>query len=262
MAGLTGKNISNAYKSILRVDDDVNGIDSTLETITDGSGNASPIRMSDDVVNIVPNNDDTTGAFKVSNKSASAILTVDSTNNLVKVGASQVNATTQYAHFHINGTWWASASANNHYPMAFNSSNLAGLPTFGTSTEPATTFTTAEGSNTRAADLVPMLWYLPEAISIDSVTSIEGADTATGDTTRMHLYSYTFTSGSTSALSSGTLIASNSDVTNAGSEQAYRSSWTVTNPDVAQAKVILAFMRADSVNSDYSASVYIKYHIQ
>ena len=65
------------------------------------------------------------------------------------------------------------------------------------------------------------MWYVQDNISIDAVTSIEGADAATGDTTRMHLFSYDFTSGATSCLTNGTLLAHNSDVTNAGSEQPY-----------------------------------------
>ena len=105
------------------------------------------------------------------------------------------------------------------------------------------------------------MWYVPDAITIDSVYSLEGADDATGDTTRMHLFSYTFTSGSTSALTSGTLLAHNSDVTNAGSEQAYLSTWTVDSSSVTAGKVILAFFESDSVNSDYSVNITVKYHL-
>ena len=102
---------------------------------------------------------------------------------------------------------------------------------------------------------------MPDGISIDSVTSIEGADDGDGDTTRMHLYSYTFTSGSTSCLTAGTLLAHNSDVTNAGSEQAYKTTWTVDSASVDADKVILGFFRSDSVNSDYSINITVKYHL-
>ena len=44
MAGLTGKSIASAYKSILRVDDDANGIDTSTEAITDGEGTKSAIK--------------------------------------------------------------------------------------------------------------------------------------------------------------------------------------------------------------------------
>ena len=77
----------------------------------------------------------------------------------------------------------------------------------------------------------------------------------------MQLFSYDFTSGSTSALTTGTLVAHNSDVTNAGDEQAYLSSWTVDSAAVASGKVILAFFKSDSINSDYSIQVTIKYHL-
>jgi len=77
----------------------------------------------------------------------------------------------------------------------------------------------------------------------------------------MHLFSYDFTSGSTSALTNGTLLAHNDDVTNAGSEQAYLSTWTIDSASVAANKVILAFFRSDSVNSDYSLNITVKYHL-
>ena len=105
------------------------------------------------------------------------------------------------------------------------------------------------------------MWFVPDNISIDSVTSIEGADAATGDTTRMHLKSFTFNSGSTSCLTAGELLASNSDVTNAGNEQAYKTTWTVDSANVAADKVIVAFFKSDSINSDYSVSIAVKYHL-
>ena len=77
----------------------------------------------------------------------------------------------------------------------------------------------------------------------------------------MHLFSYDFTSGSTSALTNGTLLAHNSDVTNAGYEQVYLSTWTVDSAAVASGKVILATFRSDSVNSDYSLNITVKYHL-
>ena len=78
----------------------------------------------------------------------------------------------------------------------------------------------------------------------------------------MHLMSYTFNSGSTSALADGTLLAHNSDVTNAGSEQAYKSTWTVDSADVAGNKVILATFLTTDVTGDYSVSVMVKYHLR
>ena len=73
--------------------------------------------------------------------------------------------------------------------------------------------------------------------------------------------SYDFTSGSTSALTNGTLLGHNSDVTNAGSEQAYLSTWTIDSSSVVSGKVILAFFEQDSTNGDFSVSVTVKYHL-
>ena len=263
MAGLTGKTIKSAYKSLLRVDDNANGIDSAVEAVTDGEGTKSALYLSDDNVVVFPSNDDTTSAFRVKSTDGTTSLTVDTTNHLVKAGGSLLNVHTHFAYFHMNADWWASTLANTHYPLAFNANGVQGLPAFGTGTAPATTFTTAEGSNTRAGDIVRCMWYIPNNIVIDAVTSIEGADAATGETTRMHLMSYTFNSGSTSALASGAVVAYNSDQVNAGSEQAYLTTWTVDTDEstISAGKVILAFLRSDSVNSDYSANVYIKYHL-
>ena len=65
MAGLTGKSIATVYKSLLRVDDNANGIDAAVESVTDGEGTKSALSLSDDQVGIGPRNDDTTSAFYV-----------------------------------------------------------------------------------------------------------------------------------------------------------------------------------------------------
>ena len=46
MAGLVDKKIQDSYKSLLRVDDDTNGIDGSLANITDGEGTAGPFQIS------------------------------------------------------------------------------------------------------------------------------------------------------------------------------------------------------------------------
>ena len=265
MAGLTGKSIASAYKSILRVDDDSNGIDATVEAITDGEGTKSALKLSDDQVQIIPNNDDTTSALLVRAKGGAGLLSVDTTNSVVKAGVGQFNVLTQYAYFGVNYIDFSDAAANTHYPVPFMSASGGGSATndvdFGTGTDPDTSFTTADTDTQYASQLVPMMWYVADNIYIDAVYSIEGADNATGDTTSMHLYSYDFTSGSTSALSNGTLLAHNDDETNAGNEQAYLSTWTVDSNSVSSGKVILAFFRSDSINSDYSINITVKYHL-
>ena len=265
MAGLTGKSIASAYKSILRVDDDANGIDTSNEAITDGEGTKSALSLSDDSLLVKPQNDENAGCFRVTSKGGTPLLNVDSTNSLVKAGVGQFNVLTQYAYFGVNYIDFSDAAANTHYPVPFMSASGGGSATndvdFGTGTDPDTSFTTANTDTQYASQLIPMMWYVADNIYIDAVYSIEGADNATGDTTRMHLYSYDFTSGSTSALSNGALLAHNNDVTNAGNEQAYLSTWTVDSNSVSSGKVILAFFRSDSNNSDYSLNIKVKYHL-
>ena len=256
---LTGKTLANTYKDLLQVDNSNSGLTTSLKIVKDGEGTSSALQICDDGVAIRPQNDDTTLAFGVFTSGLTGVLSVDTTNQLVYASGNIAN--TQYATFGLS-SGSAALLANTHYAIPFSNQMLQlDEMAFGTGTDPATTFTTAEGTATRSAELVPVMWYVPDNISIDAVTSIEGADTATGDTTRMHLFSYTFTSGSTSALTSGTLLAHNSDVTNAGSEQAYLTSWTVDSAAVTAGKVILAFFRSDSVNSDYSVSITVKYHL-
>ena len=259
---LTGKTLANTYKDLLKVDNSNNGVDSTGRRITDGQGNNSCVQISDDTLKITPQNDNTTTTLVVTNSSNSALFSVDSTNSRVNALGNKVN--TQYATFSIGNTEASTLADDTHQAIPFASASFGTKnypPAFGTGTDPATTFTTSDGNATRASDLVPCLWYVMDDISIDSVISIEGADNATGDTTRMHLFSYDFTSGSTSALSNGTLLAHNNDVTNAGSEQAYTGSWTVDSAAVSSGKVILAFFRSDSINSDYSLQLTVKYHL-
>ena len=258
---LSGKTLANTFKDILQMDNSNSGVDTTTRGVKDGEGTLSALALSDDVVSIKPNNDNTTKTFLVEDSSGNDLLAVDTTNSKVSALGNYVN--TQYANFGIGHN--TAFIDDTHHAIPFSSMystpDLNNAPAFGTGTDPATTFTTAEGTGTRASDIVSCLWYVNDNISIDAIKSIEGADTATGDTTRMHLYSMDFTSGATACLTNGTLLAHNSDVTNAGSEQPYLSSWTVDSAAVTAGKVILAFFKSDSVNSDYSLQVVVKYHI-
>ena len=259
---LTNKTIANSYKDLLQVDNSNNGIDTSARSIKDGEGTESCLAISDDHIAIVPKTDDNTTVLRVRATSGTDVLVVDTTNQLVTASGNNVN--TQYATFGVGTTHSSTYADDTHQALPFSSATYSDKtypPAFGTGTDPATTFTTANGNATRASDLVPCLWYVNDAISIDAIKSIEGADAGSGDTTRMHIFSYDFTSGATSCLTNGTLVGHNSDVTNAGSEQPYLSTWTVDSAAVAAGKVLLAFFKSDSINSDYSLQVTVKYHL-
>ena len=244
------------------MDNSNSGIDGVTRIVKDGEGTNSCVSLSDDILAVKPQDDDTAATFIVYSKGGTSLFYVDSSSSKVYALDNIVN--TQYATFNIPNSETSSFADDTHQAIPFGNANYGAAtspPAFGTGTDPATSFTTAEGNGTRASDIVPVMWYVPDAISIDSVTSLEGADAATGDTTRMHLFSYTFTSGATNCLTSGTLLAHNSDVTNAGSEQPYLSTWTVDSAAVTAGKVILAFFKSDSINSDYSLNIKVKYHL-
>ena len=266
MPSFTGNKFSNFYKRILQINQSSNtGADANTRNIIDGDGGSTVASISDDQLLVKPVNDDTTTTLAVQDSGGNNRLTVDTTNSNVN-GPSNHNVLTQYAYFGVNYVDFSSLSANTHYPIPFGASTGGATGTndvdFGTGTAPDLIFTTGNTDTQYASQIVPCMWYVPDSISIDSVTSIEGADNATGDTTRMHLMSFTFNNASTSCLTAGTLLAHNSDVTNAGNEQAYKSTWTVDSASVAADKVIVAFFRSDSINSDYSLNVTVKYHIK
>ena len=266
MPTFQGNPFSNFYKRILQISQSSNtGVDTTTRNVETGDGSITALQLSDDQLKIQPRNDNTINTLDVTNTSGASKFKVDTISNQVTATGHVVN--TQYANFGINATDSASFSANNHYaiPYKVNSySDASNMPTFGTDTDPATTFTTADSNAQRASDIVPLLWRVSDDIMIDEITHLEGADAATGDTTKMKLMSYDFTSGSTSCLTSGAVVAhTTSDLPNAGSEQAYLQAWRISSTLVDAGKVLLCMFRSDStVNSDYAISVTVKYHLR
>ena len=264
MASFTDKKLSEVYKDILHTDNSNTGISTTLKQIKCGDGDATSAYVSTRQMKVSPVSD-TTETFTVTDSDSNNLFSVDSTNDLVKSGRGQHIANTQYAYFGIGADAQALLSANTHYGIPFfgmvNKISMWDVD-FGTGTDPDTSFTTANTSSQYGSQLAGMLWYVPDDITIDAVYSIEGGDANATDTTRMHMYSYTYNSGSTSALADGTLLAHNSDVTNEGNTKTYLSTWTVDSADVAGGKVICAFFRSDSVNSDYTTNITVKYHLR
>ncbi len=259
---LSNKTIASTFKDLLYINNSNNGFDSNIDQIRTGNGNGSSLFLSTNNFKVQPTADSTTNSV-IYDKDGNILFQVDSTNDSVKALGSHVN--TQYAHFGIVYGDATQYTANTHFAIPFagvnGGVNYTNDVDFGTGTDPDDSFTTANTDTQYAAQIVPMMWRIPDNISIDSVSHIEGASSASGDTTRMHLKSFDFTSGSTSALTNGTLLAHSSDITNDGNEQAYLANWTVDSASVTAGKVILCFFRSDSVSSDYSINVTVKYHL-
>ena len=273
MPTFLGDTLSGYFKRILQFGHSGNnGTPTATTNIQAGDGVATSISLSDDVLSVQPQNDDGS-AFTVKNQGGSNILAVDTTNSKVLVGASQIAANTQYAHFFQN---YNEASAygqvaDTHYMIKFSDTMLSGVVAsfaLGTSTTSSFNDTNPASSLTisdTAMDVLCCYWYVMDDITIDAVKWFHAADTATGDTTAAHLMAYTVDTGNGSTggdLSSGTVVADGANITNAGYEQIYYQSMTIQSADVDAGKVILFTFASDTISSDYSISANIKYHIR
>ena len=266
-----GKTYSSYYKNGPQIRQTSNtGIDSTTRVLEDGAGQSTSISLSDDVLSVQPVTDNTTGTMLVKNKGGSNILSVDTTNSKVLVGASQVAANTQYAYFGVDSTAASGNLADTHYAVSFNNATAGTtyLSPIGSSTsssfndtDPGTSVTIGN----LAENYMRAYWYVPDNITIDAVHWLHVADQGTGDDTAAHLMAYTIDTGNGATsgdLSSGVVVADGATITNAGWEQIYYQSMTIQSADVDAGKVIMFTFASDTVNSDYGINATVKYHIR
>ena len=257
---LTGKSPSETYKDILVINNSNNGVDNSQRKIKTGN-NADTALMLSDRNATIDTSTDNNRAFRVRNASSSTRFLVDTINDYVKALGVHVN--TQYAHFGIGSgdSVWQLATADTHFAVPFNSIATQALVSGGTSTDPATSFTIT----TTGDDMVGLLWYVMDDITIDRIVWWATNDHASGDVMRTHLMSYTIDSanGSTSGdLSSGAVVAYSSDVTSAGSEQSYYNQMTISTANIDAGKALLFFIRTDSTALDTTINATVKYHIR
>ena len=266
MPTFTGKTFSSFFKNILGMNQAGNtGVDATTRVVHDGAGQSTSISLSDDVLSVQPVNDDTTGTMLVKNQGGSNILSVDTTNSRVLVGASQVNATILYQRFsYVNHT----QVTNTHYPMGLGNADFA--PTgliedvaLGTGTDPATTLDISEvASNTESNAWVQYYWYLPDAITLDSAIALSGSASASDSALNFNIMSYTLdTSSNHGDLSAGAVVADSAVTTGIDENVIKTTSLTIQSADIAAGKVLVATYESDSGNIT-SSQMIVKYHIQ
>ena len=259
---LTNKTIAATYGDILQVENSGSGRTASGTVIKDGLGQSTSLTLGQNKAQIKPSTD-ATDAFLVEASDGSNILAVDTSNSAVKAGATQSYVNTQIKEF---GTFDMSPTAGTHYPMvSMNSlgggaaSTTLAFVTFGTGTDPATTFTLSSAGE----HLVPCYWYIPTAITLDEIRVIASADGAT--TLNFHLFSYTMATGTGSGagdLSSGTLLAHNGSALTAGDDRITSTTLTVDSANVAADKVVLAFVENVGGTDDVTAQLIVKYHYQ
>ena len=260
MASFTGSALKDVYKDILHTSNSNTGLSTTIKQITCGDGDGTSLYLSTQNAKIQPAADSTTNTV-ILDKDGNALVTVDSTNDLVKAGIGQHTVNTQYLNFGVTNAQ-TDFSANTHYalPISYVYVN-EGAQSIGTGTNPDTSKSITSNSHR----FIGHYFYLCDNITIDKVIFWVGADTATGDTVRCHLMSYDIetTSGATSGdLSGGVVCADGADIVSAGHEQNYYQQMTVQSADVNAGKVLVFAFRQDSANSDYSINATVKYHLR
>tara|TARA_R110002012_G_scaffold172566_1_gene337437 strand:- start:65 stop:853 length:789 start_codon:yes stop_codon:yes gene_type:complete len=262
MPTFQGNPFSNFYKRIFQVSQSSNtGVDATTRNVQTGDGVNTSVSISDDVLQVQPQNDDTTGAFVVKNNSGSSLLTVDSTNSVVKTGSSQLNSLTLIKEM---GLYDLSPTAGYHYPLiastmfdASGATAFAGDNDWGNSADPATTLDVS--GLTAQENAIAVYWYLQNNITLDEVRFLATADGSA--TLNFHLFAYTLdTSTNHGDLSSGTVHA-NATVA-ATSSTIKTGTFTLNTANIDANKVVIGFVENATDTSDVSVSFQIKYHIR
>jgi len=227
MAGLTGSKPSASYKSLLRVDDSTNGIDGTLEVVTDGEGTESPL----------------------------------------KISSSAVIGTPLYAYFGCSSSASLPLVANRHYAVAFSTMIFSSAAiSFGNGGNPADTLdlSSINQSDDLVTYLwyIPdditidnvYVWAGSSAATGDSLTyhlmsyiidTSDDADGGGGD------------------LSSGAVIADHTGTVDSdGYEATIYKSLTVQSANIDAGRVGIFTMAGDDTNYDVALNVTVKYHLR
>jgi len=259
MGSLAGKSPANTYKSLLKVADETNGVTTSLSQIEDGEGTSTCISVGDDNFKVKPQSDNTTITFEVENASGSNLLTVDTSNSVVKAGTSQTAVNTQLLTF---AAYNLVPLAGTHYfiscPNGAFTSPMAELSN-GTGTDPDTTL---DAGNT-TDELVNMLFFAPYNLVIDDLKFMASTNTDTDTIINVHLYKFTMTNaGGTSDgnLTNGTLLASG-QATAVDRNVIKTVSGSVSSSSVSSNEVIACFVENQTNTDSINIQVQVKYHI-
>ena len=261
MGSLAGKSPANTYKSLLKVADETNGVSGTASQIEDGEGTSTCISVGDDNFKVKPQSDNTTTTFEVENASGSNLLTVDSSNSLVKVGTSQVSATTQLLTF--NAYRIVPFSAGTHMLLSVGSldfgADRGAEIAMGNGTNPDT----SKDAGTDTQYLTYLIFNVPFNMTIDACKALVTSDTDTDLTVNVHLMSYDIVADGTTNdgnLSNGTVLA-DGQATAVDRNVLKSIDLTIQSSSVTSGKVIACFVENETNTNDINIQVQVKYHI-
>ncbi len=252
---LTNKTPADTYKDLLYLNNSNSGATVNGTVVQDGNGTNTGLTLGTGKVKFSPSADSTT-TMLVSNASGTNIFNVDSTNNVVKAGATLSNVNTQYLRF---GAKDIDVDSGTHIGVPIAGMGANAVVTFGTGTDPS-----APAVSNNGDDWIHYLHYADVNMTIDAVTVLVGASGATGDSINFHLLNLA-TSDSTTIdeWSSTTIVADQSSVTvNAGYEQFYRIPLDIQSANVDAGNYLALTIEGNGTNSDYSVNALVRYHLR
>ena len=178
---------------------------------------------------------------------------------MVKVGSSQVSATTQLKEFTTHGMV---PVAGTHHPLIANPSTYFATTlseeALGTGTDPSTSYDMSSGADCH--QWVGYIWLLPYAITVDSVQVLCSQASATTDDINFHIMSYVIDTGNGATsgdLSGGTVVADGGAITVDRTLIGYQS-MTIQSADVASGRAVIATIESDGTGVT-SANMQLKY---
>ena len=261
MGSLAGKSPANTYKSLLKVADETNGVTSSYSAIEDGEGTSSSLSVTNNKLRVQPTSANSTSTFDVKTESGGALLTVDTSNSVVKVGTSQVSATTQLLYF--KGYRIVGSGAGRHTFIAlgggeYGNSSIAEVDA-GIGTDPATTI----DAGTTTDDLLLCIFPVPYNVTIDACKALISSLTATDVVCNVHLMSYDMVNDGTTNdgnLSNGTVLA-DGQATAVDRNVIKTVDLTIQSSSVTSGKVIACLVENETNTDDINIQVQVKYHI-
>ena len=259
MGSLANKSPASTYKSLLKTSDETNGITTSLSTIEDGEGTNTCISISDDQFAIQPKNDDTTTALQVKTVSGTRLLSVDTTNNVVKTGSTATPTNTQILEFHAKTLVPGSAGTHYFVNRPMGSYSLSAVETScGTGTDPDTSLDAGATTD----DLLQNIFIVPVNSTIDAVKFMVSSSTDTDTIINVHLYKFTMrNAGGTDDgnLTSGTLLA-NGQATAVDRNVIKTVTCTVDSASVSAGEVIACFVENETNTDAIFLQTQVLYH--
>ena len=260
MGSLANKSPANTYKSLLKVADETNGISTSKSRIQDGEGTDSCVSLSDDQIQILPQNDDNTSAFSVRAKSGENVLIADTSNKIVKVGSTQTVANTQIIEFNVHDL---TPTAGTHYFVSkgvakYNMLNGVTELSNGTGTDPATTY----DGGTETDELITHLFIAPINLTVDACKFMVATSADTDTVINVHLYKFTMSNnGDTDDgnLSGGTLLA-HGQATAVDRNVIKTVDCTIDSSAVSAGEVIACFVENETNTNAIRLNTQVLYH--